>query len=127
MAGRARAAQAAKNNPQLEDKSWQVWKKCQYCDGEFLVNGRDDHKVRTPRFLGLVICLRCDPRTFDITYQNRERWKFTPKGPKPEITNEVYYRTIIATWIVRRIAMGSSLEWCRLQAQKFWDDQGDPR
>lgn len=123
MAGRARAALAAKNNAQMEDRSWMTQVNCEYCARLFCNNNYDDRKARTSKFLGLIICIQCDPRAYD----DRWLWRDSTKGPKPRIAEEVQYRTIISTWLIRCLAKGVSVDWVQAQAAKFWDESGQPR
>lgn len=127
MAGRARAEAAAKNNPQLIDKSWQIWKKCEYCDRDICVNNHDDRKPRTPKFLGLIICPSCDPRHPD----DKWLWRDGPKGEKPRIYKPFLWRMMITVYIFRAMLdEGASEE--RLiklveQGGKYWNRDGTPK
>lgn len=120
MAGRARAAQAAKNNPQLEDQSWKKYANCDYCSRRIMVNNYDDKKSRTPRFLGLIICPWCDPRHID----DRWVWMKDTKGDKPRIAHPVLYRTIISTYLVRMLMRGVDPAKVKAQGAKFWNEDG---
>lgn len=111
MAGRARAALAAKNNPQLLDRSWMIHKACDYCGYSMVVNNYEDRKPRTPKFMGLVICPRCDPRHFD----DRRLWRDGVSGTKPRIAHPILYRTAISVYLVRMMATG------RYRAEKIFD------
>jgi len=122
MAGRARSALAAKNNPQLEDHSWKKYKDCEYCGRTIMVNNYDDKKSRTPMFLGLVICPWCDPRHID----DRQLWRINTKSDKPRISNPTLYRTVISTWLVRMLIAGVDPLRIQGQAEKFWDVDTTP-
>lgn len=123
MAGRARAALAAKNNAQLEDHTWKRYADCEYCGRTIMVNNYDDRKSRTPRFLGLVICPWCEPRHVD----DRWLWRMDTKGEKPRISNPTIYRMVISTWLARMLVRGVNPDKVRAQAAKFWDEGGVPR
>lgn len=46
----------------------QVHKACEICGIDMVVNNWDDKKSRTPKFLGFVVCVDCDPRAVDEHY-----------------------------------------------------------
>lgn len=131
MAGRARAEAAAKNNAQLLDKSWQIWKKCEYCDRDVCVNNYDDRKPRTPKFMGLVICPWCDPRHPD----DKWLWRDGPKGDKPRVYKPFQWRTCMSVYILRALMTegrkpdGSTAKLHKLleNAEKYWDPEGKPK
>lgn len=122
MAGRARAELAAKNNPQLADRSWLVWKHCGYCDRSICVNNYDDRKARTPKFMGFIICPVCDPRHIDDRWQ----WRDGVAGAKPRITNPVLYRTIISVYIVKLLAGARPDRYDKIveKARQFFAEDG---
>lgn len=122
MAGRARAAMAAKNNPQLADRSWMVYKQCGYCDRRICVNNYDDRKSRTPMFMGFIVCPYCDPRHID----DRWKWRKGTEGPKPRITNQVLYRTIISLYLVKLLASTRPDRYDKIvaKARQFFAEDG---
>lgn len=125
MSGRSRAELAAKNNPQLADRSWQVWKTCEYCGRSICINNYDDRKSRTPRFLGMVICVWCDPRVIE----DRWLWRDTTSGAKPRIAYPMRYRTVICTYLVRIAAKDKGeahYSTIQKKALEFFDGQGKP-
>lgn len=121
MAGRARAALAAKNNPQLDDVSWKVYKTCGYCSRDIMVNNYPDRKTRTPMFLGLVICPWCDPRH----PEDRWLWRTKPKGEKPRITNRALYKTLMGRWLALQLTKATSdnLQRIVILAERLFADE----
>jgi hypothetical protein len=132
MAGRGRAALAKSlDHGGIEDRSWQIWKKCQYCGIDICINNNREHKIRQNVFLGMRICYHCDPRAFTGTGytidENHKRWRLRPEGPTPEIANRVKFRTCWSVWCISQLHKGRSEKWVKLQTRRFFKEDGTLR